>query len=102
MSKVVTFLTKLDPLKSVNPLAKSVLGKEKAKAAQEAAAAAGRGQKPAEVVKAKTADLAELKDTLRSKAEAVGATRSESDFDVLGNAGLVSPKRKAASRVLLG
>lgn len=100
MSKVVKVLARLDPLKSVNPLAKSVLGKEKA--AQEAAAAAGRGQKPDEAIKAKTADLAELKDTLRSKAEAVGATRSESDFDVLGNAGLVSPKRKAASRVLLG
>lgn len=50
-------------------------------------------------VEARAADFATREQVVGQRAAAAGATRSDNDADLLG---YVTPKRRAASRLLLG
>lgn len=65
------------------------------------AAAAGPAAPAAEVA-SRSADLTNKAAVLSDQARAAGATRSENQADLLGNANSSGTKRKDASKTLLG
>jgi hypothetical protein len=111
MSKAFKKLAPLDPVANVavsgkatgfvDPTASVKSEKEAAgKKEAEAAALAAQGG-TSKAAASKTLAVAEREGELKQAAAAAGATRIDTDYDLLG-VGRPSPKKRGASRTLLG
>jgi hypothetical protein len=101
------FTKKVDPLG--HALVEGVFGIEKqekkiaaAKAAQDAELATRQQSDAALAEKMKVTQVGERRQELNERAAAAGATRSENDVQLLGASGGTSPRKRNASRTLLG